>query len=379
MGWLKKKFKQVGKKLKKFFKSDVGKAIGTIALAVAGFYTFGPAFGTAAGTAGQTAVQTGVQTGIPTAASVATAEGSKAALLTAAETAGATASTAGQTALQTATQTAGQAASTTASTGATTAATAKQTLGQTTNEIARNVMQNANAQVAAGAEPIINPNLTDAVGQTIDANEVLSIKADPRTTSRVAEGLGTADTTAAQGLQAEYSKRGLQNLADATQLDITAAGPPETSLLAPEMPVETFDTTFVDGPSNLGPSSETLAQRTSAAGAPKTPSPDIPEKSPFFSDSTKEYAAQVGVGTTTSLLTGAILGPGDEPESGGGMLISYDKAEAPAGNYVADVSKTYQQNGGMPLTFDMYTKGTVPMYGPSSPNSLANNPFIYPS
>ena len=61
------------------------------------------------------------------------------------------------------------------------------------------------------------------------------------------------------------------------------------------------------------------------------------------------------------------------------MLISYDKAEAPAGNYVADVSKTYQQNGGMPLTFDMYTKGTVPMYGPSSPNSLANNPFIYPS
>jgi len=377
MGWLKKKFKQVGKKLKKFFKSDVGKAIGTIALAVAGFYTFGPA---ATATAGQTAVQTGVQTGIPTAASVTTAEGSKAALLTAAETAGATASTAGQTALQTATQTAGQAASTTASTGATTAATAKQTLDQTVNEIARNVMQNANSQVAAGGKPIINPNLTDAVGQTIDANEVLSIQADPRTASRVAEGLGTADTTAAQSLQAEYSQRGLTNLADATQLEITAAGSPESSLLAPETPVETFDTNLLDGPSNLGPSSETLAQRTSTVGAPTTPVPDpVPEKLPFFSDATKEYAAQVGVGTTSSLLTSAILGPGDEPEGGGGMLVSYDKAEAPAGSYVADISKTYQQNGGMPLKFDMYQNGTVPMYGPSSPRGLANNPFIYAS
>ena len=51
MGWLRKKFKQVGKKLKKFFKSDVGKAVGTIALAVAGFYAFGPAAAGAGGTA----------------------------------------------------------------------------------------------------------------------------------------------------------------------------------------------------------------------------------------------------------------------------------------------------------------------------------------
>jgi len=355
MGWLKKKFKKIGKKLKKFFKSDVGKAIGTIALAVAGFYAFGPAAAGAGGTAtaGTTAAGT---TAAGTTASVTTAEGSKAALLQAAETAGTSVSTAGQTALQTATQTAGTKSS--------------------INSIATNVINNANAQVASGNTTILNPSLTDAVTETINVSA-----ADPATASRVAEAVGTTDTTALQNLQAEYSQRGLTNLADATQAEVTAVSSPTTSqsLLAPEMQVETFDTNLLDGPSQLGPSSETLTQRTSTAGSAAAPTPDpLPPKEPFFSDATKQYATQVGVGTTTSLLTGAILGPGDEPE-GGGMLVSYDKAEAPAGSYVADVSRTYQQNGGMPLKFDMYKNGTVPMYGPSAPRSLANNPFIYAS
>ena len=363
MGWLKKKFKQVGKKLKKFFKSDVGKAVGTIALAVAGFYAFGPGFGTAAKgatdvatAAGTTGIQTGIQTGIPTATSVTTTEGSLAALDAAAKTASTSASTAGQTALQTATQTAGTKSS--------------------INSIATNVINNANAQVASGNTTILNPSLTDAVTETINVSA-----ADPATASRVAEAVGTTDTTALQNLQAEYSQRGLTNLADATQAEVTAVSSPTTSqsLLAPEMQVETFDTNLLDGPSQLRPSSETLAQRTNTAGSAAAPTPDpLPPKEPFFSDATKQYATQVGVGTTTSLLTGAILGPGDEPE-GGGMLVSYDKAEAPAGSYVADVSRTYQQNGGMPLKFDMYKNGTVPMYGPSAPRSLANNPFIYAS
>lgn len=359
MGWLKKKFKQVGKKLKKFFKSDVGKAVGTIALAVAGFYTFGPGFGTAAKGAtdvATAAATTGIQTGIPTATSVTTTEGSLAALDAAAKTASTSASTAGQTALQTATQTAGTKSS--------------------INSIATNVINNANAQVASGNTTILNPSLTDAVTETINVSA-----ADPTTASRVAEAVGTTDTTALQNLQAEYSQRGLTNLADATQTEVTAVSSPTTSqsLLSPEMKVETFDTNLLDGPSQLRPSSETLAQRTNTAGSAAAPTPDpLPSKEPFFSDATKQYATQVGVGTTTSLLTGAILGPGDEPE-GGGMLVSYDKAEAPAGSYVADVSRTYQQNGGMPLKFDMYKNGTVPMYGPSAPRSLANNPFIYAS
>jgi len=320
MGWLRKTFKKVGKKLKKFFKSDVGKAIGTIALAVAGFYTFGPA---AAGTAGTTAAGT--------------------AGTTAAGTAGTTAAT-----------TAGTTAATTAGT---TAAT-------TTNQIASNVMNTANATTAAGGNPIISPTLSDAVVETINVS-------------------GGGETAALESLQAEYSQRGLTTLADATQAEITATSSPtftsttaptSESLLAPEVE---FETNLLENSSQLKPSSETLAQRTSTAGAPTLPDP-VPEKSPFFSDTTKDYAAQVGVGTATSLLTGAIIGP-DEPEDGGGMLVSYDKAEAPAGSYVADISRTYQQNGGMPLTFDMFKNGTVPMYGPSSPRGLATNPYLYAS
>jgi hypothetical protein len=388
MGWLKKKFKQVGKKLKKFFKSDVGKAIGTIALAVAGFYTFGPAATATAGqttaTAGQTAATAGA-TGATAGATGATAGATGGAA--AGSATGMFGGTLGPTIRSGISNFFGGTGGTTTGveTVATEAAAGEKVLTageiagakgleagtqETVNQVASNVINNANAQVASGGNNIISPNLTDAVTETINVS-------------------GGGDTAALESLQAEYSQRGLTNLADATQADITATGsqtftsttaPKSQSLLSPEMPVETFDTSFVDGPSNLGPSSETLAQRTSTAGAPTTPVPDpVPDKSPFFSDATKEYAAQVGVGTTTSLLTGAILGPGDEPEGGGGMLVSYDKAEAPAGSYVADISKTYQQNGGMPLKFDMYQNGTVPMYGPSSPRGLANNPFIYAS
>lgn len=373
MGWLKKKFKQVGKKLKKFFKSDVGKAVGTIALAVAGFYAFGPAAAGAGGTA--TAGTAGATAG----------------------TAGATAGTAGATGIFGGTLGptiksgisnffGGTTGTTTGvDTIATEAAASEKVLTageiagtkgleagtkETVNQVASNVINNANAQVASGNTTILNPSLTDAVTETINVS-------------------GGGDTAALESLQAEYSQRGLTNLADATQADITATGsqtftsttaPKSQSLLSPEIKVETFDTNLLDSSSQLGPSSETLAQRTNTAGSAAAPVPDpVPEKSPLFSDKTKEYAAQVGVGTTTSLLTGAILGPGDEPEGGGGMLVSYDKAEAPAGSYVADVSRTYQQNGGMPLKFDMYKNGTVPMYGPSAPRSLANNPFIYAS
>ncbi len=370
MGWLKKKFKQVGKKLKKFFKSDVGKAVGTIALAVAGFYAFGP---TAAGVGGTaTAGTAGATAG--TGAAAGSATGMFGGTLGPTIKSGISNFFGGTTGTTTGVDTIATEAA--ASEKVLTAGEIAGTKGleagtkETVNQVASNVINNANAQVASGNTTILNPSLTDAVTETINVS-------------------GGGDTAALESLQAEYSQRGLTNLADATQADITATGsqtftsttaPKSQSLLSPEMKVETFDTNLLDSSSQLGPSSETLAQRTNTAGSAAAPVPDpVPEKSPLFSDKTKEYATQVGVGTTTSLLTGAILGPGDEPEGGGGMLVSYDKAEAPAGSYVADVSRTYQQNGGMPLKFDMYKNGTVPMYGPSAPRSLANNPFIYAS
>ena len=78
---------------------------------------------------------------------------------------------------------------------------------------------------------------------------------------------------------------------------------------------------------------------------------------------TAEYAGQVGLGLTTSLLTQTIMGP-DGDEGGVGQFVSYDKAEGPAGNYVSDMSRIYEANGGRPLTFNMYTNNQVPVYGP---------------
>jgi hypothetical protein len=376
MGWLRKKFKQVGKKLKKFFKSDVGKALGTIALAVAGFYAFGPAAAGAGGTAGATAGATGAG---------------------AAGTAGAgaagTSSTVAATTAATVVPTATSAlAPTTTGTAAAGNAATLVNEASSVNQIASNVINTANANTAAGGTPIVSPTLSDAVEKTINS------------TTTISDGGALTQLRQQQALKDQYAQLGLENLAEATQSSInrisTPVSKPSTSLLSPEgvtfdtdlstVSVNTADsfrpsatnpfdknTTSFDNKLladlNIDPTSD---PSTYASQVTTTVTPT--KKSSLFKlpEGTGEYAAQVGVGTATSLLTGAILGP-DEPESGAGMLVSYDKAEAPAASYVADVSRSYQNNGGTPLTFDMYTKQTMPMYGPASPRALAANPYLY--
>ena len=347
MGWLRKTFKKVGKKLKKFFKSDVGKALGTIALAVAGFYAFGPAAAGAGGTAG--------------AAGAAGATGAGAA--GAAAGAGAGAGAAGTSSTVAATTAATVVPTAASALAPTTTGTAAAGNAATLVNEASNVINTANANTAAGANPIVSPTLSDALEKTINS------------TTTISDGGALTNLRQQQALKDQYAQLGLENLAEATQSSINQipVSKPSTSLLSPEMQVETFDTNLLDDPKQLKPDVKSFA------GTPSVPDTSPPKTNLFkLPESTGEYAAQVGVGTATSLLTGAILGP-DEPEGGGGMLVSYDKAEAPAASYIADVSRSYQNNGGTPLTFDMYTKQTMPMYGPSSPRGLAANPYLYAS
>ena len=346
MGWLRKTFKKVGKKLKKFFKSDVGKALGTIALAVAGFYAFGPA------AAGATAGATG--------AGAAGTAGGAAAGAGAAGTSSTVAATTAATVVPTA---ASALAPTTTGTAAAGNAATLVNEASSVNQIASNIINTANANTAAGGTPIVSPTLSDALEKTINS------------TTTISDGGALTNLRQQQALKDQYAQLGLENLAEATQSSINKipVSKPSTSLLSPEMQVETFDTNLLDDPKQLKPDVKSFA------GTPSVPDTSPPKTTLFrLPESTGEYAAQVGVGTATSLLTGAILGP-DESEGGGGMLVSYDKAEAPAASYIADVSRSYQNNGGTPLTFDMYTKQTMPMYGPSSPRGLAANPYLYAS
>jgi hypothetical protein len=375
MGWLRKKFKQVGKKLKKFFKSDVGKAVGTIALAVAGFYAFGPA-AAGAGAAGAGAGAAGAGAGAAGAGAGAAGAGAGAAGAGAAGASSTAAATTAATVVPTAASTL---APTTTGTAAAGNAATLVNEASSVNQIASNVINTANANTAAGSTPIVSPTLSDAVEKTINS------------TTTISDGGALTQLRQQQALKDQYAQLGLENLAEATQSSInqisTPVSKPSTSLLSPEG--VTFDTditkpfdkntTSFDNKllSDIGidPTSD---PSTYASQVTTTVTPT--EKSSLFKlpEGTGEYAAQVGVGTATSLLTGAILGP-DEPEGGGGMLVSYDKAEAPAASYVADVSRSYQNNGGAPLTFDMYTRQTMPMYGPASPRGLAANPYLYAS
>ena len=91
---------------------------------------------------------------------------------------------------------------------------------------------------------------------------------------------------------------------------------------------------------------------------------------------TSDYAIGTAQGVTASVLTSAILGPGGEQDGGGGQVVAYDKSIGNAQNYINDISQTYQQNTGQPLTFNMFTQNSTPLYGPSSPQNLARNPFL---
>ena len=100
------------------------------------------------------------------------------------------------------------------------------------NQIASNVINTANANTAAGGTPIVSPTLSDAVEKTINS------------TTTISDGGALTQLRQQQALKDQYAQLGLENLAEATQSSInrisTPVSKPSTSLLSPEIDVETF-------------------------------------------------------------------------------------------------------------------------------------------
>ena len=370
MGWLRKNFKKVKKKLKKFFKSDAGKVIGTIALVVAGFYMFGPA-AAGAGGAGATATETAAATAAADAAAadaaalaLAEAEAAKIGVATKVSTTVPVINT-----VDALTQGAGDVF--TRGSGIADAgniAGTTQEFGK--SELASNIIDTANVNASNGNH-IISNNLTDATEETINLFKQQT------------------------AVQKEYINRNLGNLAENMQPSIDATSKIMDSTIKP---IE------ASGPNLLDPNFETnlindksLASMKfdSAAYRPEFSSPTGPEQGYYLGKNlglsddnllqasktkigeafTSDYATGTAQGVSTGILTNVIMGQGEE-SGGGGQLVSYDKSIGNARNYVADISQQYQNKTGQVLPFNMFTNTTMPLYGPSSPQNIIRNPYI---
>ena len=93
----------------------------------------------------------------------------------------------------------------------------------------------------------------------------------------------------------------------------------------------------------------------------------------------KDFSKSVGEGVTMAVLTDALMG---DPKPDLSQSLGIQGATAttgPQGAFIRDVSSTFVGNGGRPLTFNQFYGMEFPMYGPSTRRSIVANNHIKPS
>ena len=91
----------------------------------------------------------------------------------------------------------------------------------------------------------------------------------------------------------------------------------------------------------------------------------------------KRFMTDVGVGSTTAVLTNALLGNPEQDQSVALGVQGPPQTTGPSGAFIQDISQNYVTNGGQPLNFSQYYNIDFPMYGPSAMrNVVANNQII---
>ena len=92
----------------------------------------------------------------------------------------------------------------------------------------------------------------------------------------------------------------------------------------------------------------------------------------------KDFSKSVGEGVTMAVLTDALMG---DPKPDLSQSLGIQGATAPTGPqgaFIRDVSSTFVGNGGRPLTFNQFYGMEFPMYGPSTRRSIVANNHIKP-
>jgi len=91
----------------------------------------------------------------------------------------------------------------------------------------------------------------------------------------------------------------------------------------------------------------------------------------------KSFARDVGVGASTAVLTSSLIGGGEQDQSVALGVQGTPQTTGPSGAFIQDISQNYVSNGGQPLNFSQYYNIDFPMYGPSAMrNIVANNQII---
>ena len=90
----------------------------------------------------------------------------------------------------------------------------------------------------------------------------------------------------------------------------------------------------------------------------------------------KDFSKSVGEGVTMAVLTDALMGDAKQDLSQSLGIQGSPPVEGPQGAFIRDVSSNFVQNGGRPLTFNQYFEMGMPMYGPYARRNIAVNDRI---
>ena len=222
-------------------------------------------------------------------------------------------------------------------------------------EISQVVMDSSNTAVANGNATILTPNVTDAVTQSVEQTYGI----DPAKW----ETLSPVDQEAIRKLSTPG-----YHIDTTTGIESVRMKP--TSLKrTPEQLYETI----ADEPAKDAILSVQSGETKAAAESAKKKLLDAdPEKW----TGVKDFSKSVGEGVTMAVLTDALMGDAKQDLSQSLGIQGSPPVEGPQGAFIRDVSSNFVQNGGRPLTFNQYFEMGMPMYGPYARRNIAVNDRI---
>jgi hypothetical protein len=230
-------------------------------------------------------------------------------------------------------------------------------------DISKHVINTVNTDVANGSVNIITPNVSSAVTQSIDHTYGI----DPAKW----ETLSTVDQTSIKNLSTPG-----YNVDATTGIESFRVKPTSDF-----KNVQDFKTTGIyEGPSvakeELARESILAVQSGETEAAARSAKKKLLEADPEKWTGVKDFSKNVGEGVVMGALTSALMGGAKEDSSQSLGVIPSPPVTGPSGAFIRDVSSNFVQNGGRPLTFNQYFEMGMPMYGPSTRRNIAVNDRI---
>ena len=231
-------------------------------------------------------------------------------------------------------------------------------------EISQVVMDSSNTAVANGNATILTPNVTDAVTQSVEQTygidpakwETLSPVDQEAIRKLSTPGYHVDTKTGIESVRRMKPTSDFKNLQDFKKTGIY-----EGPSVAEEELAKDAILGFKSGETEI---------------AAKSAKKKLLEADPEKWTGVKDFSKSVGEGVTMAVLTDALMGDAKQDLSQSLGIQGSPPVEGPQGAFIRDVSSNFVQNGGRPLTFNQYFEMGMPMYGPYARRNIAVNDRI---